>query len=1368
MTTSDTTTNPVHADTGPDPGLATALAVYTGGPAPRRRTLWDILEETAATFPRAPAIDDGRSILDYSELLKEVEHLRARLESAKVGQGDRVGVRVASGTADLYVAILAVLSMGAAYVPVDTDDPDDRVDLVFSEAAVCAVIGSGREVTRRLGRPTGAGAGRPRPEDDAWIIFTSGTTGKPKGVAVTHGSAAAFVDAEANLFLRADPIGPGDRVLAGLSVAFDASCEEMWLAWRSGACLVPAPRALMKTGPEACTWLSQRRISVVSTVPTLASMWPADALEGIRLLILGGEACPAELATRLVRPGAEVWNTYGPTEATVVSSAARLAASGPVRIGLPLDGWQLAVLDPCSGEPVSWGEVGELVIGGVGMARYLDAKKDHVKFSPVPALGWNRGYRSGDLVRADRQGLVYVGRIDSQLKIRGYRIEPSEIESVLMKLPGVAQAAVGTHEPQPGIMELVGYYSMHPGSKGLDRRGVRDQLRKQLPAHMVPVHLEQLAKIPTLSSGKVDRKCLPAPSSEWQASLARPGADPANATERALADALAGVLGVERIPVDSHLFNDLGANSLSIAHFCARVRETAELPSVSVKDVYLHPTVRGLAAALSNPVPPVVEATPAGPKVEQPSRTARYVLCGVLQVLVFLAQVFFVAMIVDSGFRWLSPATGLTDAYLRAVAFDTVVFALLCGLPVAAKWALVGRWQQQDISMWSLAYVRFWLVKTLIRTSPLTLFTGSPLYVLYLRALGARIGRRVVILSRTVPVCTDLLSIGDDTVIRADVSFTGYSGRSGRIRTGPVTLGSGVLVGQHAVLAPGVMLGDGAQLGHASALYGGQAVPAGERWHGSPAQRTDVDYGRVQPLPCGPLRPLLFGSLQLAVLLLVFLPLTLLLAMLLLTSFPALEDLGRSEGASLATGDFYRDGLMASTVLFCGSILAGVAVAVTVPRLANQGLVPGRTYRLYGLHHWLHRMIGRLTNVPFYLQLTGDSSYVVHYLRALGYHLPDVEQTGSNFGSSLRHETPYLVSVGRGTQVSDAVAFVNADYSSTSFQLVPVSIGARSFLGNSIAYPSDARVGDNCLIGNKTMIPLDGPVREGVGLLGSPCFEIPRSVERDGRFEHLRTGEQFRRRLAAKNRHNLATMGLFLVVRWFLYFVLTLFAMAAWDLYDRFGLLSFAAATAAAGLFTVIYDIAVERLVVARRRLHPQVCSIYEPYFWRHERYWKLQTADHTLPLLNGTPFKGLAWRLLGVRVGRRLFDDGCAMTERQLVSIGDDCTLNAGSVVQCHSMEDGTFRSDHTTIGARCTLDVGAFVHYGVTIEDDVVIETDSFLMKGSQVARGSRWGGNPARETARGALLASSDQVGLPRLAPDGSAWPPSRTSTWAGASG
>ena len=211
---------------------------------PNERTLWQVLEATTDAFPCAIAIDDGQSALSYRDLLGAARQAGDRLASLGIGAGDRIGIRITSGSAELYLYILAVMSVGAAYVPADMDDPDDRAELAWSVAGVRAIIGDGGQLTWRTGRHRRSPARRPVPRDDAWISVTPGTAGLPKGVAVTHGNAAAFVDAEASLFLRADPLGPGDRMLAGLSAAFDASCEEMWLAWRHGACLVPA-RAMM-------------------------------------------------------------------------------------------------------------------------------------------------------------------------------------------------------------------------------------------------------------------------------------------------------------------------------------------------------------------------------------------------------------------------------------------------------------------------------------------------------------------------------------------------------------------------------------------------------------------------------------------------------------------------------------------------------------------------------------------------------------------------------------------------------------------------------------------------------------------------------------------------------------------------------------------------------------------------------------------------------------------------------------------------------------------------------------------------------------------------------------------------------------------
>src|SRR5881296_303399 len=352
-------------------------------------------------------------------------------------------------------------------------------------------------------------------------------------------------------------------------------------------------------------------------------------------------------------------------------------------------------------------------------------------------------------------------------------------------------------------------------------------------------------------------------------------ADATTGVEGVFAEVLAGVLRVDRVSVNSHFFEDLGADSLVMAHFCARVRKRGDLPPVSMKDVYAHPTIRSLAEALAD-VAHASAKPPAATVLElpTPTNTREYILCGALQALCFLAYCYVAVLAISKGYAWVSAALNVAQIYLRLVLLNIVAFVVVSAVPIAAKWVLVGRWKARQIRFWSFAYVRFWIVKTLIRSNPAArLFIGTPLYMLYLRALGAKIGPGVVIFSRRVPVCTDLLTIGAGTVIRKESFFLCYRAHAGRIETGAVTLGRNVFIGEKTVLDINTSMGDGAQLGHASALHGGQAVPDGERWHGSPAQRTEVNYLRVAPAPCGALRRASFCALTLLLVCFLYLPL---------------------------------------------------------------------------------------------------------------------------------------------------------------------------------------------------------------------------------------------------------------------------------------------------------------------------------------------------------------------------------------------------------------------------------------------------------------------------------------------------------------
>jgi non-ribosomal peptide synthetase-like protein len=368
------------------------------------------------------------------------------------------------------------------------------------------------------------------------------------------------------------------------------------------------------------------------------------------------------------------------------------------------------------------------------------------------------------------------------------------------------------------------------------------------------------------------------------------------------------------------------------------------------------------------------------------------------------------------------------------------------------------------------------------------------------------------------------------------------------------------------------------------------------------------------------------------------------------------------------------------------------------------------------------------SNSRFYNLLFGDSSAIVHYMRFIGWNLNKVEQTGSNFGTNQRQDNPFLCEIGSRTMVSDGLSMINMHMSNSSFRLANARIGEDNYLGNDIHFPPGGRTGPNCLLATKVMIPIDGPVRENVGLLGSPCIEIPRMVERDKEVNRALREDARRQRIHRKNVHNAVTAALFLLTHWFFFFATIIVGHVATINYDRYGVFSLFLGVAVVALAAILYFGLIERASLKFKRLSPKMVSIYDHYFWYHERHWKLSDSP-IMERMGGTPFKNLVSRLVGIKIGRKVFDGGCSITDRTLTQIDDYANLNEGSVLQAHSLEEGVFKSDHIRIGERSTLGPGAFVHYGVNMGRHVVLDADSFLMKGEILDERTRWRGNPAR---------------------------------------
>ncbi|MFF2296468.1 Pls/PosA family non-ribosomal peptide synthetase [Arthrobacter sp. NPDC058127] len=1302
---------------------------------------------------RHPAVETADGSLSYEELDSRANRLARYLLARGVSPGERIAL-LFDDPVWSYVSMLAVLKAHAVYVPLDPAFPPERIAYIAADADVTMILTVSRladslltgtaapavrmdKEDRRIAafEPSRLGwAGQESPANGlAYIIYTSGSTGRPKGVAIAHASICHFVRIAAETY----GYDSGDRVYQGMTTAFDFSVEEIWVPWMVGATLVPRPPGNNLLGPDLAEFIEARNITALCCVPTLLATLDDD-LPGLRFLLVSGEACPEDLVERWHRPGRRFLNVYGPTEATVTATWGTAEPGKPVTLGKPLPGYSAVILDPVQDRALPHGELGEIGLAGVGLARGYINRPELTERAFIPDfLGLadnpsHRIYRTGDLGRFnDDDEIEYHGRADTQVKVRGYRIELSEIENVLLQIPGIAMAVVKTWEPEPGITELAAYYTMHQNVPEVAGGDIRAWLRERLPAYMVPGYFQSLRTMPMMVSGKVDRSRLPHPAGPRTVSTDFADTSPVTPTERILAPALAAALRLTSVSTTANFFNDLGANSLLMAHFCANVRKEANSPSVSMREIYAYPTIAALAAALDAANDEALAGVGAGGRGTATAEpflrvgTAQYLLCGVLQALAALAYAYVVVLIPSAGEQWIGGSRQPGVLVARSVVVGTISFLALAVMPIALKWALIGRWKAEEFPLWSLRYVRFWFVKTLVNTSPVRLFVGTPVFPLYLRALGARIGPRVTILSSRIPACTDLLTVGADTVIRRDSTFSCYRAHAGRIQTGPVILGRNVLIGEQTTLEIDTAMGDDAQLGHSSCLHRFQSIPPGGAWAGSPAEPTNTSYRRAGQAASGTASRASFSFWTVVVHVVLVSSIGLGVIDVVLASLPTGE-------TNPAKPLFWQALLLISAVLLFGSILAAFAVAATVPRLLALLLVPGKDYPLYGVRFGLLRTAQRLTNLKALLQLTGDSSLIVYYLDVLGYHQPDMVQTGSNFGVGLKHDSPTLTTVGSGTMVSDGLSIINADYSNTAFRLSPATIGARSFFGNNIAYPAGARMGDNCLLGTKTMVPLDGPLREGVGLLGSPPFEIPRTVDRDNTFDRFRTAEELRRRIPAKNVHNTVTVILYLLARWAELYVILLAAWASQAFLPAAGGLAAVAALGTMVITTGVLMVLVERASLGFGRLSPTFCSIYEVPFWRHERYWKLG-AGGIVQMFNGTPFKPVIWRILGVRMGKKVFDDGCGIPEKTLVTIGDYCTLNAYAVAQCHSMEDGAFKLDAITLGAGCTLGVGAFVHYGTTMHDGSELEADSFLMKGEDVPAGGIFGGNPARELTR-----------------------------------
>ncbi|WP_044475791.1 non-ribosomal peptide synthetase [Rhodococcus aetherivorans] len=594
------------------PGELTGLVPARGPHIEDVRLLPDVL--TAHAGSDRVAVRDGAVALTYRELDERSTALARRLIACGAGPDDRVAVLLPRSVGAV-VALWAVAKAGAAYTPIDPGAPALRLAELLRDVPV-AVCGDDVALPDGVTRVDPAGgevspapfdAGerlRPlHPDHLAWVIHTSGSTGTPKAVAVGHRGLAGLV---ATLRERY-PADAASRVLHLAAPSFDASLQELLLAFDTGATLVVCPPDVVG-GPDLAALLREQAVTHAITAPAVLAITPEADLPALRMLDAGGEALAVDVADRWSR-GRTMLNAYGPTEATVLATLSEpLRPGGGVPIGAPVHGVTAVVLDARL-HPVPVGAVGELYLGGPAVARgYLgDPALTAARFVASP---FGRVYRTGDLVRWSRARfwsselpetrtgggdvLEFVGRADRQVKIRGYRIEPGEVEAALTALGDVASAAVVVRGDTLAAY-VVG---------DVEPDDVHARLAERLPAYLRPATVTVLDALPLTPGGKIDRRALPTPAVD----TATGSRTPTGPTETLVAQLMCEIVGVDRVGADANFFA-LGGHSLGAAQLAARLG-AALGRDVHLRDVFDHPTVAGLAAAVD-----------AGPAASMPAPT---------------------------------------------------------------------------------------------------------------------------------------------------------------------------------------------------------------------------------------------------------------------------------------------------------------------------------------------------------------------------------------------------------------------------------------------------------------------------------------------------------------------------------------------------------------------------------------------------------------------------------------------------------------------------------------------------------------------------------------------------------------------------
>jgi len=1272
--------------------------------------------------------DDIR--LSYQQMDVMCAQIARFLRAKTLGRGSRIALLLPK-TAELYISMLAIMKIGAAYIPIDPEYPAERIEYIVQDAQANLVL-TLSELTEKsahlncekvfidkireeqLNLVTELEITR-HDDDLCYIAYTSGSTGQPKGVEITQRNVCHYIRAALQIYA----VNASDRIYQGFSIAFDASVEEIWLAFATGAALVTSSSAALHNGAHLAQFFNLHEVTVFSTVPTMLSMLEGE-IPTLRLLILGGENCFPELIARWSRPGLRIVNTYGPTETTVIASFKECVANELISIGKPIPNCEIHILDEnhC---PVAVGDIGEIYIGGAGVAKgYTKAELTQERFIFVERLQ-QRLYRSGDLGQwTDQQEIKFMGRSDNQVKLRGYRVELSEIENVLLLYSSIRAAAVTLHKLVEDVQLVVAYLVPRAG-KTIDENALKTFLHTHLPDYMIPNVFETLTQLPLLSNGKVDRKRLPKPKMHYETTQKNHVA-PTSTTEKLLATVWEKLFNIAPISVQSDFFQDLGGHSLLAAKMISQLRKQPDLPYISMLDLFENPTIKGLSSKID-----VIRRTQAksADKTEDPvfSKKSkwRYRLTGLGQFLGLYIP-FSASSWTFLLFFLLLKAIYITEGFLSFQFFEAfigfllIINPMLFAMAIISKWILLGRIKSGKHPLWGWYYFRWWLANAFQGLAPVEYLVGSPLMNVYCRLMGSKIGKNCFIGNDNIRAF-DLFKMGDDSSIGLETSISGYKVENGWLKIGGITIGNDCYVGANCVLSINSEIKDAGKLADHSMLSENFIIKENQTYCGSPARLGNVTLNQERNESAykksSKVKYSIYHCIALYYMLFLY-------AIALLPGI-ALIDYFLFEKHSYWIGSLLIVPIAAliEIILLCGLI--------TLSKKIILGTVKPGHYCLdsnYYVRKWLVDNLIKLS------QSVMGSLYATLYFpmwfRTLGAKIGIRTEI-----SSVTHISPDLLTIEDESFLADGVILGVPQIYKNYISIALNKIGKRAFVGNSALIPQGVTVGEGCLIGCLSIAPTNGDTAEPrSSWLGSPAVVLPKREILAGFVEQETYAPKFNMYLkrAIFDFIRVISPGYFAYLTICLQLIIVSYLLQYHSLMAVF--LLFPLITAGITVTIMMTIILLKWILIGKYR--ESIKPAWSTFVWCNELITGLYDfcmVPFLLGALAGTPFMAFFLRLLGAKIGKACFIDTTFFTEFDLIEIGNHAALNENCTIQTHLFEDRVMKMAKLKIMDHCNVGSMSIVLYDTLMERGSSLENLSLLMKGETLPAYSRWLGVPAQ---------------------------------------